>query len=352
MDVSQLLHHLAQSAGKVLLHGPAAAPLWAAAVWLVLLFYRRRVSRFLCLLFGIHDSELVAEVVSKVDVTFQSLLVSLAVLPFLALVPGRLTPEIVRIGSLLTAFLAVHATLRGLDVILSHWYQSRWHVSMPAVFRCSALGIIYLVLGLLLLDWTMGVNVLPLLATSSVIAAVLGLALQDTLRNVFAGLTMSLEKTVKQGDWVDFRVDQEHNRLGQVMEIGWRSTKIRTLNDNLSVIPNTMFIQGELINYDSPSSTNARAVDFPVTIALEPGIVLKELVAATRGVEGVLDEPPVEASARDVKIDQVVYQLRFWLNGVKRREAITSDVITACWTRIAALQADRRQSEDRGQAAG
>lgn len=325
-----------------MLHGPVAVPLWAAAVWLVLLIYRQRTCRFMCVMFGLRDQQVIANVVARVDGPFRLLLIVLTALPFVALIPGRITPEIVRVGSLYAAFLAVHAIIRGTDIALCHWYLVKRQTTVPGVFRATALAIIYLVLALLLLDWTLGVNVIPLLATSSVIAAVLGLSLQETLKNIFAGLTMSLEKSVKQGDWVDFRVDPEHTRLGQVMEIGWRSTKIRTLNDNVSVIPNTMFIQGELINYDSPSPVNGRVVDFPVSIALAPEAVLEALVAAARIVDGVLEEPAPEAAARDVKIDQIVYQLRFWIESARKREAITSNVIAACWLKVLALQtADR-----------
>jgi len=130
------------------------------------------------------------------------------------------------------------------------------------------LSAIYLVFGLVLLEWVLGVNVLPILATSTVVTAVVGLAMQDTLKNLFAGLTMSFERRFRQGDWVMFRIDQVNTATGEVVEIGWRTTKLRTPDNNFTVIPNAVFTSNQLINYSQPTPAFPKIIEMPVRIGV------------------------------------------------------------------------------------
>jgi small-conductance mechanosensitive channel len=301
------------------------------AFFLVFALNRNWLSKFTCLLVGLNDPYLIKDVVKRVDLSSLVLFVMMAVLPFVGLIPGKATPELLRIGNLLAWFVAAHIVIVSSDIIFSRFYLNKRQTPVPAVLRFAVLAIIYTVLAFLLLDWALHVNVVPLLATSSVIAAVLGLALQDTLRNIFAGLTMILEKSIKQGDWVNFHIDADKTRIGQIMEIGWRSTKIRTFNNNLAIIPNVMLIQSELVNYDRPTPTHGKVLDFPLPVKRDPEHVCRLLCSAAATVPGVLKEPAPDACARDVKIDQITYQLRFWIEDIQKQETIASNVIKACW---------------------
>ncbi len=338
MDLLLIVRHCARSVGDVFLHGPSAVPLWAAIVWLILLLYRRQLCKFVCRIEAVKDTDLIMQVTNRIDLSLQVLLLSLAILPFVALAHGSIAQEIIKIGSLLAAFLVFHIAIQSMNLVASRWYLTRWGSPVPGVFRFSVQALLYLIIILLLLDWTLGVNVVPLLATSSVIAAVLGFALQDTLRNIFAGLTMTLEKSVKQGNWVCYRLDGNNTRVGQIIEIGWRSTKLHTLNNNMAVIPNTMFIQNELINYDLPSSTGGKVVLLPVGHDVEPAGVLAAVVEAAQSVKGVLSTPHPQSSICEVKIDQIIYKLRFWMEGIVNQEAITSCVIEACLLKVSDLK--------------
>ena len=85
-----------------------------------------------------------------------------------------------------------------------------------------------------------GVNLLSIITTSAVLTAVIGLALQDTLGNLLSGVAMQLESSIAIGDWI--RLDERP--IGRVLEIRWRSTMIRTKNDDLVIIPNGLFAKG------------------------------------------------------------------------------------------------------------
>jgi len=92
-----------------------------------------------------------------------------------------------------------------------------------------------------------GVNLLQLVTTSAVLTAIIGLALQDTLGNLFAGLAIQVEKPFRVGQWVNLA-----GKDGLVSEITWRATKIRTKNGNFVIVPNSTLSRETITNYSEP----------------------------------------------------------------------------------------------------
>ena len=86
-------------------------------------------------------------------------------------------------------------------------------------------------------------------ATTAVGAVVIGFALQDTLGNLFAGLAIQIEKPFRVGHWV--RVADTD---GQVSEITWRATKVRTKAGNFVIVPNSTLSNDTIINYSEPTA--------------------------------------------------------------------------------------------------
>jgi len=87
----------------------------------------------------------------------------------------------------------------------------------------------------------------PILATSTVVTVVVGLALQDTLGNLFSGLALHAEQPFRLGDWV--LVDGIE---GLVVHVGWRSVHLRTFSDDIVALPNAVVARARVQNYDHP----------------------------------------------------------------------------------------------------
>ncbi|MFX1503315.1 MAG: mechanosensitive ion channel family protein, partial [Promethearchaeota archaeon] len=79
-------------------------------------------------------------------------------------------------------------------------------------------------------------------------ALAIGLALQSTLSNFFAGVHILSDKPIRVGDFIEL----DENTSGTVEDIGWRSTRIRMLTDNLLIIPNGKLAESNIINYSMP----------------------------------------------------------------------------------------------------
>ncbi|MEV5828428.1 mechanosensitive ion channel family protein [Spirillospora sp. NPDC052242] len=108
--------------------------------------------------------------------------------------------------------------------------------------------VIVIGIGLLIMLQSLGVSIGPLLGALGVGGLAVALALQDTLANLFAGVHILAAKTIEPGHYIRLDTGQE----GYVVDINWRNTTIRTLSDNIEVIPNQRFSDTILTNYSRP----------------------------------------------------------------------------------------------------
>lgn len=118
-----------------------------------------------------------------------------------------------------------------------------------------------LILGLLVILQVLGVSITPLLTALGIGGLAVALALQDTLSNLFAGLHILAARQLHPGDFI--QLDSGHE--GFVEDINWRTTTIRTLPNNLVIIPNSRLANAIVVNYRVPQPETA--VPVPVSVA-------------------------------------------------------------------------------------
>jgi len=114
---------------------------------------------------------------------------------------------------------------------------------IKTIFRVVILGIALLII----LD-SLGISISPLLASLGIGGLAVALALQGTRANFFSGIYIMIDKPVKVGDFIQLSSGEE----GYVEKIGWRSTHIRMIPNNIVVIPNSKLADNQLINYHLP----------------------------------------------------------------------------------------------------
>ena len=115
------------------------------------------------------------------------------------------------------------------------------------IFRRFALVAIYGLVGLIALD-TMGASISPLLGGLGITGLAIALALQPTMSNFFAGTYVLSDGAIGPGDYIEL----QGGPAGYVIEVGWRSTKIRTWMNNLVIIPNSVLADTIVTNYQAP----------------------------------------------------------------------------------------------------
>ena len=125
---------------------------------------------------------------------------------------------------------------------------------LPLIRRAGGV-IIYAIGGLLMMD-VLGINISPLIAGLGLGGLAVALAIQPTLANLFAGTYVMTEGVIATGDYIQL----ENGLQGYVVEVSWRSTRIRDWHNNLVVVPNSKFAETIITNFQQP--TNAVNVYF------------------------------------------------------------------------------------------
>jgi small-conductance mechanosensitive channel len=149
-------------------------------------------------------------------------------------------------------------------------------------------GLIYLAVALTIVKTVFGFPIGGLVATSGIIAIVLGLALQNTLADVFAGIAVGIERPYAIGDLVWFEGPIE----GEVVQINWRSVQIKTFGNDIATIPNSLVAKSRFINRSVPSMRRSDSVQVPCPRAQPPEQVVQLIQQAILLCPNVLEKPP------------------------------------------------------------
>ncbi|MBI3009887.1 MAG: mechanosensitive ion channel family protein [Candidatus Omnitrophica bacterium] len=137
-------------------------------------------------------------------------------------------------------------------------YSRQFRSALPVTSLTQNITrIVIVLLGILMILNGLGISVTPILTALGVGGLAVALALQDTLSNLFSGFYLTVARQVRIGDYI--RLDSSEE--GYVDDIGWRTTAIRMLPNNLILVPNNKLAQAVITNYDMPSSDLAVLVE-------------------------------------------------------------------------------------------
>ena len=146
------------------------------------------------------------------------------------------------------------------------------------------------ILGILLILSAVGARITPILTALGVGGLAVALALQDTLSNLFAGFYVAVAGQVRLGDYIKLNTGEE----GYVTDIGWRSTTMRRLADNLIIVPNAKLAQAIVTNFCLPEKRMAASLQVGVSYDSDPDQIERVCWRSLRGRRrnpGLLAEP-------------------------------------------------------------
>jgi small-conductance mechanosensitive channel/CRP-like cAMP-binding protein len=126
-----------------------------------------------------------------------------------------------------------------------------------------------------------------LLATSGVLAIVLGLALQNTLADVFAGIAFGIEAPFNVGD----RISLTDKIEGTVVQMNWRSIRILTDGDDVAIVPNSVVAKADIVNRSFPTGVRSAFIELSCPAASNPERVIDTLQQATLLCPTILPVP-------------------------------------------------------------
>lgn len=196
----------------------------------------------------------------------------------------------------------------------------------PSIFRQLLKGLVYLILFLSFLSNTYKIDITPLLTTSAVFTMVLGLALQDVLGNLFAGLSVHISPPFRIGDWIRI-----NGYFGRVEESNWRATTLRQANTGLVVIPNNQISKNEIVNFSDSSGSMFREFVIGLSYEVSPERIRGILSAAARHVEEIYQRPSPAITLVEFASSTINYRIRFWLSNDDNPDRIAGQLASRIW---------------------
>ena len=235
-------------------------------------------------------------------------------------VPDLLRPETrpfaVSVSQLLIAFTLIHFVVL---VTVNPLRKDRVPDYFPTIVQDVVVFTLFAIVATVVMNE-------KFLTTSAVGALVAGLALQDTLGNFVSGLAIQVEKPFHVGHWISSG-DWE----GEVTEITWRATKIRTRHGNQVIVPNGELAKAAIVNYSEPASPTRIEIDVGTHYDDAPNKVKRVLLEVLAREPLVLKQPAPVVHVINFDPSSILHRARFWIRHFPMDEEITDRVRTAIY---------------------
>lgn len=216
--------------------------------------------------------------------------------------------------------------------------QTGRHV--PHIIRNAVSILIYLLAFFGIVAFVFEQRLTSLLATSGVIAMIIGLAIQINISNIFSGIAINVERPFRVGDWVRIGAYKE----GQVIDINWRSTRIRTRDDTVLCVPNSQASESPIENFSYPDDGYWMYFTIHLDPAEPPAKVKKILLDAALSAEGIEKDPApstrflglVAGITGQSESWAANYIVSVYMKDYGRKFAINEAVWQSLWTHLGA----------------
>lgn len=185
-------------------------------------------------------------------------------------------------------------------------------------------------LGVLYALTVWGVQIGPLLASLGVLGIAVAFALQQSLGNIFGGVSMMLDRTVHVGDVVEL----DALTSGEVVEIGLRATKIRTFNNEILIIPNGILANGRIKNIVLPEPKVRVVVPFGVAYGTNIEKVKTLVLKEVKQVKGYLAEPEPIVRFLEMGASSLNFKAYFWVEQYSMRFAAIDEANTRIYNAL------------------
>jgi MscS family membrane protein len=173
-------------------------------------------------------------------------------------------------------------------------------------------------------------DVLSLVTALGIGSLALGMAAKDTLANMISGFTLMIDRPFRIGD----RIQLSAGQWGDVMDIGLRSTKIKTVDNTLLIIPNSELCNTTIINMAFPDMRSKGRVNVGVAYGTDIDEVKRILMAVAGGIPEVLSDPQPEAFFVSYGESAINMALFFWVNDYTDVFAVTDRINTLVYNRF------------------
>lgn len=203
--------------------------------------------------------------------------------------------------------------------------------SMTAGVPVLLVNLVTLIISIFIAAWlstsVFGVRWAPLLATSAIVSVVLGLALQDTLGNLFAGVALQFDKPYEIGDWIELHTTGGENFTGEVNEITWRATTLFGFYDEVITLPNRLVAQSEIANFSARKKPIYRGLNVVLDPNADEEQVKKILQGILKETTGVIQSLDHLVMLRDLSEKGALWRLFYPIVHYSKQYIIVDEIL-------------------------
>ncbi|MEQ1851724.1 MAG: mechanosensitive ion channel family protein [Chthoniobacteraceae bacterium] len=206
------------------------------------------------------------------------------------------------------------------------WFAKRHGAEAPKLLQQVFGFVAFCVAVALVLKLGYGLPVDTFLAGSGVVALVLGFAMQETLANIISGIALQIGKPFQVGDWLIIETYR-----AEVMELNWRSTKLRTNDDIYLDIPNKTVVSHTITNLSYPTKTHSNRIRVGFEYRTPPNKVREILLRAATNAPFVEETPPPKVFLREFGDSAVIYEIKYSLDNERHFNDVEDAIRTNIW---------------------
>ena len=236
-------------------------------------------------------------------------------------------PHLREIAAVTTVFGAMFLIALVDRYVWELYFQKKHQVRVPKFLSEVARLAIIAIAIFMVLDIGYHQTIKGLLVAPGIAAVVIGLAMQDLMGNIIAGVALQVGKPFQHGDWLLV----EGKGYAEVLEINWRSTRMRTVDSVSIEIPNRDLARQTIINLNLPTRLHAMRISVGVEYTAPPTRVKAVLLHATCNAQGVAAEPKPVVYLKNFGDFAVEYEVKFWMDDYSRYHEICDAIRTNVW---------------------
>ena len=197
---------------------------------------------------------------------------------------------------------------RGADLVLFRWFVfHKTGFTTPALLRGLSYAL-FVFVGISLFLLSIGHPITGFLVSTGLAAGILGFALQSTLNDLFSGIALSLEKSFRVGEWIEL----EDKTVGQVIDLTWRSTRLKTFSNTMLSVPNSVMARQSINNLVRPDDAYGVWYMIRISAQADPKLVVTILSAAVGQCRHVLTRPVPSVRLNDAS--GAPYKYMVWVH--------------------------------------
>ncbi|MFO7872323.1 MAG: mechanosensitive ion channel family protein [Candidatus Undinarchaeales archaeon] len=219
--------------------------------------------------------------------------------------------------------IAILVSIAVFDVLIENWSlgwaKRRKKIDKSIIHLLQKISrVTVAAIGLMFILNAWGINASPLLASLGVAGLAVAFAMQKTLGNFFGGISLVADKAVKVDDVIELSTGE----IGTIVDVGLRSTKLKTFDNEVITVPNGILSETNIKNFALPGPTARLVLSFGVAYGSSVEKVKKIVLNAIEGIKGISKEPEPFVRFSEMGDSALKFKAYIWVDDYRERFSI------------------------------